>query len=378
MASTPTIFPACNRQDHSLIPDGEVCRACQSAPYRGIPDLPTPTPATSMATSTPLIVRLPQRPSVLGSDPPSFGLASQVLGEQPVQPRQRGYPRQRAAPPLRTHIPAPARIEAPSPRTLAPVETMYTYVIKIAEGEWPSDEAKEPIYISLDTQTTLTLSGNKSYAYGAFLGEFITATEAAGLNSPYRFDRGEWCVAINHMTKDKSLIILPKWSMATREVREVMQGWPNAKMGGNKKILPTAYPVTLCWKPHQDQAPSEISFDFSSVYEKYPDQLAPPPESPTPDPVPVPAPVPAAVEPATASHKRGASEVITRSEREAEHERERPARRAVGAQELAGLGIETAQEDGGGIQVGMGTQGRPRRIRVPSKAPPGDVRESWV
>jgi hypothetical protein len=144
-------------------------------------------------------------------------------------------------------------------------------------------------------------------------------------------------------------------------------------MSGNKKILPTAYPMTLCWKPHQDQDPSEISFDFSA-YERYPDQPVPSPEPPAPDPVPV----PAAMEPATASHKRGASEVTTRSEREAEHERERPARRAVGAQELAGLGIKMAQKDREGIQVEMGTQGRPRRIRMPSKAAPGDVRESWV
>jgi hypothetical protein len=128
MASTPTIFTACNRQDHSLIPDREVCRACQSPPYRGVPDLPTPTSTTSMATSTPFIVRLPQRPSVLGLDPPAFGLASQVLGEQLVQPHQRGYPRQRAAPPLRTHISAHARVEAPPPcPPLAPVEIMYTY-----------------------------------------------------------------------------------------------------------------------------------------------------------------------------------------------------------------------------------------------------------
>ena len=88
------------------------------------------------------------------------------------------------------------------------------------------------------------------------------------------------------MVKDKSLIILPKWSMATRKVREVMQGWPNAKMSGNNKILPTAYPATLCWKPHMDQDPSEISFHLDA-YERYPDQLGPLPESPTPDPVPV-------------------------------------------------------------------------------------------
>ena len=180
------------------------------------------------------------------------------------------------------------------------------------------------------------------------------------------------------MTKDKSLIILPKWSTVTREVQKIMQGWPNAKMSGNNKILPTAYPVTLCWKPHKDQTPSEISFD-STAYERYADQLGPPPGSPTPDP----APASDAVEPATALHKRGVSDVTTRSEREAEHEQERPAqravgvqerpaRRAVGTQELVGLGIEGAQEGG------EGTQGRPRRVRVPSKTAPGDVRESWV
>ena len=62
----------------------------------------------------------------------------------------------------------------------------------------------------------------------------------------------------------------------------------------------------------------------------------------------------------------------------AEHEQERPTRRAVGVQELAGLGIEAAQEGGEGTQGGVGTQGRPRRIRVPFRTAPGDVRESWV
>ena len=74
-----------------------------------------------------------------------------------------------------------------------------------------------------------------------------------------------------------------------------------------------------------DQTPSEISFD-STAYERYADQLRDdnsPPESPTPDPAPD------IVEPATASHKRGASDVTTRSEREVEHEQERPAWRAV-------------------------------------------------
>jgi hypothetical protein len=78
-----------------------------------------------------------------------------------------------------------------------------------------------------------------------------------------------------------------------------------AKAGRRNMQVLTAYPATLCWKPHQDQTPSEISFNFTA-YERYADQLRDdnsPPESPTPDP-----PAPEIVEPATVS------------EREVEHE----------------------------------------------------------
>jgi hypothetical protein len=126
-------------------------------------------------------------------------------------------------------------------------------------------------------------------------------------------------------------------------------------------------------EPYKGQTPSKISFD-STAYERYADQLRPPPASPTPDP----APAPGAVEPVTASYKRGASDVTTRSEREAEHEQERPTRRAVGAQKLAGLSIKAAQEGREGTEGGEGTQGRPHRIRVLSRTAPGDVRESWA
>jgi hypothetical protein len=66
-------------------------------------------------------------------------------------------------------------------------------------------------------------------------------------------------------------------------------------MSGNKKILSTAYPMTLYWKPYQDQNPFEISFDFSA-YKRYPDQLASLLELSTPDLVPI----PAIIEPAIA------------------------------------------------------------------------------
>jgi hypothetical protein len=73
---------------------------------------------------------------------------------------------------------------------------------------------------------------------------------------------------------------------------------------------------------------------------------------------------------ATANHRRGISDVTTRSEREQQHEQERPAARRggrrVGASELEGLGIRGGEE-------AQGTSGgritRTRKIRAPHRAP---------
>jgi hypothetical protein len=76
---------------------------------------------------------------------------------------------------------------------------------------------------------------------------------------------------------------------------------------------------------------------------------------------------------ATANHRRGISDVITRSEREQQHEQERPAARRgsrrVGASELEGLGIGVGKEAQGTPE---GRITRTRRIRQPRRAP-GDV-----
>jgi hypothetical protein len=78
---------------------------------------------------------------------------------------------------------------------------------------------------------------------------------------------------------------------------------------------------------------------------------------------------------ATANHRRGISDVTTRSEREQQHEQERPAarrsRRRVGASELDGLGI------GGGEEAQGTSEGRTthtRKIRAPRRAPGGELR----
>jgi hypothetical protein len=59
---------------------------------------------------------------------------------------------------------------------------------------------------------------------------------------------------------------------------------------------------------------------------------------------------------ATANHRQGISDVITRSECEQQHEQERPAARrggrGVGASELEGLGIGVGEEAQGPLRGG--------------------------
>ena len=76
---------------------------------------------------------------------------------------------------------------------------------------------------------------------------------------------------------------------------------------------------------------------------------------------------------ATANHRREISDVITRSEREQQHEQERPAARRsgrrVGASELEGLGIGVGEEAQG---TPDGRVTRTRRSRQPRRTP-GDI-----
>jgi hypothetical protein len=101
------------------------------------------------------------------------------------------------------------------------------------------------------------------------------------------------------------------------EDNDILRSWPHKA---------AVYPVTICWEPSQDQTPSDDPWDTFSFRSIYPPEAQRVEES-TPEP-------PAA----TANHRRGISDVIARSEREQQHERERPAaRRAgrrVGASEL--------------------------------------------
>jgi hypothetical protein len=125
------------------------------------------------------------------------------------------------------------------------------------------------------------------------------------------------------------------------------------------------YPVTICWEPYQDQKPSEDAVSFRSIYPPDAQRVEEEDEG-----IPQ---LPAAA----ANHRRGISDVTTRSEREQEHEQEheqeRPAARRggrrVGASEFEGLGIRDGEEAQGTPE---GRVTRTRRIRQPRRAP-GDV-----
>jgi len=127
-----------------------------------------------------------------------------------------------------------------------------------------------------------------------------------------------------------------------------MRSWPHRA---------AVYPVTICWEPSQDQTPSEDLWDTFPFRSSYPPEAQRVEES-TPEP-------PAA----TANHRRGISDMTTRSEREQQHEQERPAARRsgrrVGASKLEGLGIRDGKE---AQETSEGRVTRTRKIRAPRRA----------
>ena len=153
---------------------------------------------------------------------------------------------------------------------------------------------------------------------------------------------------MNYKSRQTPLTFLPYWT-GSRLVNHIMRSWPHKA---------AVYPVTICWEPSLDQTPSEDLWDTFSFRSTYPPEAQRVEES-TPEP-------PAA----TANHRRGISDVTTRSEREQQHEQERPAARRggrrVGASELEGLGIRDGEE---GQETSEGRVTRTRTIRAPRRAP---------
>jgi hypothetical protein len=391
--ATPEIFPTCYHMDHRTIPVGATCRFCKSPPYRDTADAP-PTPAESVMPTpsglpdppAPLpSARLPHRPSIMipnavtAARPPAFGLASSQTRRMPF-PRQRGQ----LPPRIQSSTPIPVAADPPPP----PAEIKYLFAVAIAIGHWPSEDALECRFTPLENKASAEIDGNRNLIFNSFLHEFLDAAKGVPIQAAFRYDRGNWRIAMNYKSRQTPLTFLPHWT-GSRLVKDIIRSWPHRA---------AVYPVTICWEPSQDQTLSDDPWDTLSFRSTYPPEVQRVEES-TPEPSAESTPEPPAEstpEPpaAKANHRRGISEVTPRSEREQQDEKERPATRRggrrVGASELEQQDEEErpATRRGGrrvgaseleGLSVGGGeAQGtsegkvtRTRKIRAPRR-PPGD------
>jgi hypothetical protein len=224
----------------------------------------------------------------------------------------------------------------------------------LAIGHWPSEDALECRFAPLENKANAEISGNRDLGFSSFLHEFLDAAKGVPIQAAFRLDQGNWRIAMNYKSRQTPLTFLPYWT-GTRLVDDIMRSWPHRG---------AVYPVTICWEPSQDQTPSEDLWDTISFRYTYPPEVQRVEEEDEGTPQP-----PAAA----VNHRRGISDVTTRSEREQEHEQERPAARRggrrVGASELEGLGVGGAEEAQGNPE---GRVTRTRKIRQPRRAP-GDV-----
>jgi hypothetical protein len=375
--ATLEIFPTCYHMDHRTIPAGATCRFCKSPPYpgpNGAPSTPaeTVTPAPLGLTDPPVSTQsshLPHRPSVMVPDTataPHSGLAGTRIRRTAFRPK------------LPRRIQSSTSILADADPSQPAAEIIYLFAVAIAIGHWPSEDALECRFTPLENKASAEISGNKDIFFHLFLDEFLDAAKGVPIEAAFRYDRGNWRVAMNHKTRQTPLIFLPYWT-GRRLVNDIVRSWPHRG---------TVYPVTICWEPLQDQTPSERPWDTFSFRSTYPpeaqlvEESTPEPGAATANPVEESTPEPGATtanpveestpEPsaATANHRRGISDVTTRSEREQQHEQERPAvrrgGRRVGASELEGLGIGGGEEAKG---ISEGRVTRTRKVRAPRRAP---------
>jgi len=349
--ATPEIFPTCYHMDHRTIPVGATCRFCKSPPYRDSADAPltsaesvTPTLPGLSEPSAPLpCTRLPHRPTVMIPNTVTAA-PSPTLGVAGSQIRRTVFPRRRnqLPPRIQSSVLTPVAADPPPP----PAEIKYLFSVAVAIGHWPSEDALECRFVSLENKASAEIGGNGDLMFGSFLHEFLDAARSVPIQAAFRYDRGDWRIAMNYKSRQTPLTFLPYWT-GSRLVNDIMRSWPHRA---------AVYPVTICWEPSRDQTPSEDLWDTFSFRSTYPPEAQRVEES---------APEPPA---ATANHRRGISDVTTRSEREQQHEQERPAARRggrrVGASELEGLGIGKEAQ---GTSEGRVT--RTRKIRAPRRAP---------
>ena len=193
--ATPEIFPTCYNMDHRTIPIGATCRFCKSPPYRDSADAPptsaesvTPTPpGLSEPSAPPPHIRLPHRPSIMipnaatASHPPTFGAAGSQI-------RRTAFPRRRdqLPPRIQSSVPTPVAADPPPP----PAEIKYLFSVAVAIGHWPSEDALECRFVSLENKASAEIGGNRDLVFGSFLHEFLDAAKGVPIQAAFRYDGG--------------------------------------------------------------------------------------------------------------------------------------------------------------------------------------------
>ena len=274
-----------------------------------------------LSNHPPAPVRLPQRPSVYpsGRNPPALGLASQLISSGE---RLRGFPHQRGqiAPRIQPSVSTP------------PVEAVVQFTVTLAVGQWHN---RDCIFSIRSNLFTMTLPGQHDFTFNGFVTKLVVAAQSAGMEIP-GLHAGTWLVATNHK---KPLIFLPRW-LGRRQLETMIRevGWPNGKDYGIKGIPASAYPTTICWKPHRVPEEDELDDvdDLDSLLQ------SPPPDDPPP-----------------VSHRCTISDVTARLEREQEDDEERPAQRQA-------IGQEGGEQEGGEQEP----QARPARASGRRRAAP--------
>jgi hypothetical protein len=226
--------------DHRTIHVGATCRFCKSPPYRDTTDTPlptesmTPTPPGLPNPPIPLLdTRLPHRPSIMVPNavttayPPAFGLADSQI-------RRTAFPRQRnqLPPRIQSSTPIPIATDPPPP----PAEIKYLFSVAVAIGRWLSEDALEYRFAPLENKASAEINSNRDLAFDVFLHEFLDAAKGVPIQAAFRYDRGNWRIAMNYKSRQTLLTFLPYWT-GSRLISDIMRSWPHKA---------TVYPVTIC------------------------------------------------------------------------------------------------------------------------------------
>jgi hypothetical protein len=77
----------------------------------------------------------------------------------------------------------------------------YLFAAAIAIGYWPSEDALECRFAPLESKASAEISSNRDLVFGIFFHEFLNATKGVPIQAAFRYDRGNWRIAMNYKSR---------------------------------------------------------------------------------------------------------------------------------------------------------------------------------